>query len=137
MITHGNQTFESKAEFEHFKRKYPLKYKHPSLWGVMPEFYHCRRDGSDAVFIDAQLSRLSDENRKIIASDYREFYLLDGRDSANKWLVEQVGEFGVTKPEYQEARQQCKTTKRFLEKIEELKKMKKRTRSKFSHIFSD
>lgn len=137
MITHGNLTFETKAEFEQFKRKYPLKYKYPSLWGVMPEFYHCRRDGSDAVFIDAQLSRLSEHNRAVIAGDYRQIYLAEGRDVANNWLVEQVKEFGVTKPEYQQAREQCRTAKKFLEKIEELKKMKKRTRSKFSHIFSD
>lgn len=137
MIIHGNMHFETKSEFEEFKRLYPLKYKPCEHWGVMPEFYHHRRDGSDAVFIDEKLSRLSAENRKLVAIDYREVYLRQGRNEANRFLIDQVKQFGISKTEYEKAVREFKMPLKLAARIEELKKMKKRSRSKFSHIFSD
>lgn len=135
VITHNGMEFESREDFELFKRKHPLKYKPAEFWGVMPEFYFVNRDGSDAVFIDGRLSRMSDENRRVIASDYREVFLKSGRKVANEWLDEQCGIYGITKSEWTEAKRDF--PHRFEARIGELKKLKKRSRSKYSKIFYD
>lgn len=135
MIAHNGREFESREDFELFKRKYPLKYKPAEFWGVMPSNFFGNRDGCDAVFIDGRLSRMSNENRRVIAADYREVFLKNGRKSANEWLDEQCGIYGITKNEWVEAKRDF--PHRFEARIDELKKLKKRSRSKYSKVFED
>lgn len=131
-------TFESRAEFDLWKRKNPFKWKHVSMWGQMPlAFYENRFDGSDAVFIEMQMSRLSDENRAVACKDYEIMYRREGRKAANTWLVEFCGKFGITADEYKRARREYPLPEHFQKIIEKLKKAKKRSRSKYSHIFND
>lgn len=95
----------TREELDRLKRAYPLKFKHPSAWGDMPEFYFERSADSDACWIDERLSRLSDDNRKTAAQDYTQVYIRLGQIPANNWLIEFVAEFGLTKADLMNARE--------------------------------
>lgn len=116
----------------------------------MPEYYLTfggrRKAESHTKFIAGQLDRLDAENRKVACADYREDYLKHGATVANENLVKFCDSFGISKAEI--AREwknvldmalRCPDLQKhkFSEKIEELKKMKKRARPRIEAIHSD
>ena len=130
--------FETKEQYELWKRKNPFKWKHVSEWGQMPTWHYADRfTGSDVVFIENQLVKLGEHNRAVACSDYDVIYLRDGRKAANEFLLEFCKEYGITKIEYRQASLECELPEHLKIRIAELRNLKKRSRSKYSHIFMD
>lgn len=101
---------------------------------VFPKFFYSgtRHEPSDKDFIEKQLSKLSDINRKIICERYDNCYqtyfnqgdYFNARHKSNVLLLDFVKEFGVSKEEETTVLRQCASMDRFNARIEKLKKMR-------------
>lgn len=139
-ITHGRYSFDSIEEFEEFKRKYPFKYKPADQWSVTPKFYYHGRDGGDLVWIDKNLSRLHSHNRQIACEDYEFIYQRVGRKAANGWLSAFCDHFGLTKIDYEEAREihdyRIEKDSNVAKILARIRDNKPRARSKWGEVFA-
>lgn len=104
-----------------------------------PRFYYAARrgGGSDINWIRGKLSRLNKENRAIACEVYEDKYLklfnqgryLEAREVSNRWLVEFVNNYGISKEEIEKVKVSEKTKKRIFEMIERIKSMKPKAKT--------
>lgn len=108
---------------------------------IMPQFYKTYPGKYSYMnhtgFIRKQLSRLNRKSRIICCETYSDIYLIDGPMSANKYLIEFTNQYGVSREQYEELNNSGCMPDAMREKIQSIKKMQKREKSKYSYLFED